>query len=101
MTSLTNFCIRHQVLLPHKTAEDFRPLPRGTYYHNQLHLGSSREGITNGVVAFLVFGEKLVHCHLKNLNAVLDAPPKPACFFYKKKPKKARLPKSDILSALL
>lgn len=70
--SVTKFCLLNEVHLPFKTAEDFRMLPDGTYTHRTLPFGSARLGITNGLVAFVLFNTGLQYVQFSNLNIVLD-----------------------------
>lgn len=95
---VTQFILRHAVQLPNRMAYQFRPLQQperpGTFSHSTLPYGSSREGITNGVVAYVLFTvagcECVKHVSLANLefdtdkqeNEVLDEtdPAKPSIF---------------------
>jgi len=87
------FCTLHKV---HVTKIDnWRPVPAGTYTHRTLPLGSMRDGITDGTVAWMlvvkqvqpplwIFGPRLVTVReaklvqLANMDVKLDAPlPRP------------------------
>lgn len=69
--------IKNQGLqLPALRADEFRLLEPGVYSHNTLPFGTSRDGITDGLTAFIVWPDGItreVHC--TNLTVVLDAKP--------------------------
>ncbi len=96
--SVSVFCRRYAVLLPQKTASDFRLLRAGVYSHKTLPFGTSREGITNGVVAYVAFDCGVQHVHLANLDATFDARPARANLA---KPCKARVPRTSKRASML
>ena len=78
-SSLLAFTSLHAIILP-RDADDWRPLPQGTYEHRSLPFGPIRSGITNGVIAFVYSPtkDKVFEVHLLNMDFKAD--PKPAVF---------------------
>lgn len=71
-TAVTQFCLQHHIRLSPREALDFRPLPAGSYSHKFLPYGSTRSGITNGIVAYLAFQSGVLYAQLDNLHVKLD-----------------------------
>lgn len=50
---VVKFCLKHHIRLPNKEADNYRIIPFAVY-HGQLQIGTCKEGITNGLLAFLL-----------------------------------------------
>lgn len=74
LTFVISFMATHNIQLPSKPIELWRQVPSGTYTHKSLPFGPMREGITDGILAHFVSGQRTVEVHLANLDVKLDNP---------------------------
>lgn len=98
---VVSFCRTHNLRLPVRDIEDYRLVPPGVYTHKQLPYGPLLDGITNGVIAFMVRqGEtpdqpsSIVEVHLDNLNVILDPVPGRSTGSFNRTATKPKTPKT-------
>ncbi len=68
-TGVARFMKEHDLRIDPRRAHDFRPVDIGTYTHKNLPLGHARDGITDGIHAYMLWSDGIMReVMLENLN---------------------------------
>lgn len=74
--SVVRFITEQEVALTQREADNFRLVPPGTYSHRTFAYGFARVGITNGLVAYMIWNDGVCReVHWSNLTCQLDPQP--------------------------
>ena len=73
--SVVKFARDQGLHLTQRDADNYRPVPPGTYSHRTFHWGYSRTGITDGVHAHMIWSDGVCReVQLCNMTVQLDNP---------------------------